>query len=165
MQKFTGFGIRNRFNSIVHNGETLRHLLKFMTVGLMGTLLDLLVFAILRVRLGIPALLANTIAYGSGTVNNFFLHRHWTFAGWPVKAFGAQFTQFAVVGMVAIVINNLLLLLLQPTFDQMFTESEIGDTAAKVAAMVVSMCITFLVNHLWTFRKAPAVAKVAVKQV
>ena len=131
-----------------------------MTVGLIGTILDLLVFSILRVRLGIPALIANTVAYGSGTVNNFILHRHWTFAGWPAKALGAQFAQFATVSLSAIVVNNLLLLMLEPTFDRMFSTSDLGDTAAKVIAMCVSMCITFMVNHLWTFRREPAVASV-----
>ena len=151
------YGFSSRFRAIT-GAESLRHLLRFMTVGLLGTLLDLLIFSTLRLRLGVPALIANTISYGSGTVNNFVLHRRWTFAHWPVKVIGVQFAQFAVVSLSALVVNNLLLLALEPWFNRLYP-AEVGEAAAKLCAMGIGMCLSFTINHLWTFRREPALAQ------
>src|SRR5690349_9088231 len=101
-----------RLNLTNQTNHPLRHVLRFMTVGAMGTVIDILLFATLRVGLGVPALLANTVSYGSGTLNNYVLHRRWTFAGWPSKAIRVQFAQFVLVSLSALLVNNLLLLAL-----------------------------------------------------
>ena len=130
-----------------------------MTVGMLGTLIDVLLFSVLRIRLGIPALMANTVSYSTGTVNNYFLHRNWTFANLPRKAFGIQFMQFAAVSLSALAVNNLLLVLLEPSFDALFSSSEVSEMAAKACAMSAGMCLSFLLQHLWTFRAEPRPAK------
>lgn len=132
-----------------------------MTVGALGTLIDVLLFSVLRVRLGIPALMANTVSYSTGTVNNYILHRNWTFANLPRKAIGTQFMQFAAVSLSALAVNNLLLVLLEPSFDALFATSELSEMAAKACAMSAGMCLSFLLQHLWTFRVEPKPAKCA----
>jgi putative flippase GtrA len=130
-----------------------------MAVGMLGTLIDVMLFSVLRVRLGIPALMANTVSYSTGTVNNYILHRNWTFANLPRKAIRTQFMQFATVSLSALAVNNLLLVLLEPSFDALFSTSEMSEMAAKACAMSAGMCLSFLLQHLWTFRAAPKSAK------
>jgi putative flippase GtrA len=140
------------YGEIIHNSESLRHLLRFMTVGMLGTLIDVLVFSVLRIRLGLPALMANTVSYSTGTVNNYILHRNWTFANVPRKAFGVQFIQFAAVSLSALALNNFLLMLLEPSFTTLFNASGVSEMAAKACAMSAGMCLSFLLQHTWTFR-------------
>jgi putative flippase GtrA len=135
-----------------------------MTVGALGTLIDVLLFSVLRVRLGIPALMANTVSYSTGTVNNFLLHRNWTFANLPRKSFGTQFLQFAAVSLSALAVNNLLLVLLEPSFDTLFATSSLSEMAAKACAMGAGMCLSYLLQHLWTFRAEPQPAPYAKSQ-
>lgn len=130
-----------------------------MTVGMLGTLIDVLLFSVLRIRLGIPALMANTVSYSTGTVNNYILHRNWTFANLPRKAIRTQFMQFAAVSLSALAVNNLLLALLEPSFDVLLGASEANELAAKACAMSAGMCLSFLLQHLWTFRAEPRSAK------
>jgi putative flippase GtrA len=118
----------------------------------MGTAIDVVLFALLRIRLGIPDLLANSAAYGAGTVNNFVFHRNWTFAGQQRKSLGRQFAQFVAVSAMALAVNNLLLILLENAFDALFATSEVGELLAKVCAMVAGMCLSFILQHTWTFR-------------
>ncbi len=135
-------------------GASVRQTAKYVTVGAMGTLIDVVLFMLLRIRFGISDLLANTAAYGAGTVNNFIVHRRWTFAGQRQqrKAVGVQFAKFVAVNLTALAVNNLLLVLLEPTFDTLFDASEFGEMLAKGLAMTAGMCLSFALQRAWTFR-------------
>jgi putative flippase GtrA len=61
------------------------HLGRFLLVGALGTLIDVGLFSLFHLRLGLPVLLANTLSYTAGMINNFALDRAWTFADQPRK--------------------------------------------------------------------------------
>jgi putative flippase GtrA len=138
-----------RDSFLVHD---IRYVGRFLAVGMLGTLIDLTLFAGLHAWLGVPTLAANTISYSTGIINNFGLHRHWTFADRVRQATGAQFSRFAVVSLSALMLNNLLVLLLAPSFGALFPHAGYGDLAAKVCATGVGLGWNFLINNLWTFR-------------
>ena len=119
-------------NDVFETNGTLRCLPRFVMVGLLGTLLDIGLFTLLRVRIGMPTLAANTIWYSAGIVNNYVLHRRWTYADRPRKALGAQFSQFAAVSLSALLLNNLLVLLLVPPLGALFAHAGYGDVSAKI---------------------------------
>jgi putative flippase GtrA len=98
----------------------IRSISRFLVVGMLGTLIDITLFAGLHTWLGVPTLAANTISYSAGIVNNFGLHRYWTFADRARQAASAQFSRFAVVSLSALMLNNLLVLLLAPFFGRLF---------------------------------------------
>ncbi len=125
---------------------TVRHISRFLVVGMLGTLIDLTLFAGLYTWLDAPTLAANTLSYSAGIVNNFVWHRCWTFAHRPPKPTGAQFSQFAVVSLSALMLNNLIMLLLAPS---------LGVLIAKICATGVGLGWNFFANNLWTFRDAP----------
>jgi putative flippase GtrA len=132
----------------------IRYTWRFLAVGMLGTIIDLALFTGLHARLGVLTLAANTISYSAGIVNNFGLHRYWTFADRVRQATGAQFSRFAVVSLSALMLNNLLVLLLAPSFGALFPHAGYGALAAKVCATGVGLGWNFLVNNLWTFRDA-----------
>ncbi|MEW5721241.1 MAG: GtrA family protein, partial [Chloroflexota bacterium] len=102
---------------------TVRHISRFLIVGMLGTLIDITLFAGLYTWLGAPTLAANTLSYSAGIVNNFVWHRYWTFSHRPRKATSAQFSQFALVSLTALMLNNLIVLLFAPS---------LGALAAKI---------------------------------
>lgn len=61
--------------------KTVVQVAKFMTVGVLNTLIDAGTYFILTRGLGLMALpvLAKSIAYAVGMINSFFWNRNWTF--------------------------------------------------------------------------------------
>ncbi len=61
--------------------KTVVQVAKFMTVGVLNTLIDAGTYFILTRGLGLMALpvLAKSIAYAAGMTNSFFWNRSWTF--------------------------------------------------------------------------------------
>lgn len=134
--------------------DTMHRVRRFLVVGIISTLLDITSFTALRIQLGLPTPLANTIAYSMGIVISYILHRSWTFTDRPRKALGTQISQFMFVSLSALVMNNFLVLLLVTPFGMLLAHSDYGDILAKVCATGVGMCWNFLANNFWTFRTA-----------
>ncbi len=134
------------------SANTLRSARRFAVVGMLGTLIDIVLFSVLHIVLGVPTLAANSLSYTAGGANNFVLHRHWTFAERPRRAVGMQLLQFAVVNLAALVLNNVMLLVLDPAFDTLLHNPVQGDLMAKLIATGVGISWNFLANTFWTFR-------------
>jgi putative flippase GtrA len=126
---------------------------RYVVVGLMGTILDIGLYALLHIMLGMPILLANSISYCAGMLNNYFFHRYWTFANRSHKAVSLQLSEFMLVCISGLIVNNLLVLLFAQPFGLLFASDATSDLLSKVAAQGLSMCWNFLANHLWTFRE------------
>lgn len=139
-------------NGTLRTDAILQSSARFVMVGMMGTLLDLTLFAFFHLLLGAPSLLANSLSYGAGIVNNYFFHRYWTFARRPRPAAGKQFSLFVGVSLIALVLNSLVVWLLASPFAGLFGEPAYGALFAKICATGVGMVWNFLANHCWTFR-------------
>ena len=140
---------------VIGSNETLRCLPRFLTVGMASTLVDLTLFTALHIAVGLPALPANSISYSAGFVTAFALHRRWTYAGRPRKALAAQFRQFALVGITALLLNNLMVVLLAAPLGALLARPGYGSILAKVGATGIGLCWNFVVNNFWTFRANP----------
>jgi len=140
-----------RMERLITGSDTLRMLARFLIVGMAGTLLDFTLFTLLHIQFGLTGLLANTFSYSAGIVNNYLIHRRWTFATRPQKAAGRQFAQFAAISLSALVANTLVVLLLAPAFRPFFADQVHASLLAKVCATGVGVAWNFLANHRWTF--------------
>lgn len=143
-----------RLEAALLGADALRSAARFMLVGALGTLVDFSLFAVLSVQFGAPALLANALSYSAGILNNYTLHRYWTYRHRPRKAAGRQFSQFVGISLSALALNTLLVLILAPMFTSLLADSVLGVLAAKVIATGAGMGWNFLANHLWTFQIA-----------
>jgi putative flippase GtrA len=132
--------------------DTWQCLRRFLTVGVLGTSIDLALYTGLHVLLGAPTLIANTCSYSAGMLNSYVLHRNWTYARRSPKTMGTQFVQFAVVNLVALIMNNVLVLLFTHPFSSLVNHAGMGDMLAKLFATGVCMGWNFLANNFWTFR-------------
>ncbi len=133
---------------------SLRLIGRFLTVGALGTCIDIVLFVSLRSGLGFSVLLANVLAYCAGILNNYLLHRRWTYRELAHKAAGVQALQFAAVSLSALALNTLLVVLLTPVFGGLFSAPAAADLLAKLVATAAGVGWNFFANHFWTFRSA-----------
>jgi putative flippase GtrA len=143
----------NHVSLVDQPNDKILSVARYVVVGLLGTILDIGLYAILHILLGMPILLANSISYSAGMLNNYFFHRYWTFAKRSHKAVSLQLSEFALVCISGLIVNNLLVLLFAQPFGLLFASDATSDLLSKVAAQGLSMCWNFLANHLWTFRE------------
>jgi putative flippase GtrA len=124
-----------------------------MTVGALGTALDVGAFAALHTGLGVAALPANLLSYNLGIANNYILHRRWTYADRPAKHAGVQLLHAArlAVSLSALALNTALVLLFTAALSPL-TPAAYASLLAKLGATGVGLAWNFLVNHFWTFR-------------
>lgn len=132
--------------------ETVWALGRFGAVGVLNTVVDLSLFALLSSVLALPLLPANTLAYSAGIANSFVWNRRWTFAHRPRQGIGRQFARFAVVSVSALVLNDLLVVSLAPWLGALLGDRGLGLAAAKLGATGASLIWNFTLNNRWTFR-------------
>lgn len=134
----------------VLNSKETRRLIRFAAVGGVGTLIDFGGLILLK-GIGLPTLMANTLSYSMGIVNNYALNRLWTFPDSRSKPAMTQFAQFAMISLLGLAFNNLLVLLLEAPLGRLFGTPNSGYVFAKVFATVLVMLWNFVANRLWTF--------------
>lgn len=142
--------LRDFITRFRHNGEATR-LIRFLLVGLTGTTLDFVLLTLLKRWGGLPTLIANTISYSAGIINNFTLNRMWTFADSTNPNILSQFTQYFTINFGGLLINNLLIWLLEPVFAFIIAD-DLAYLPAKAVASFVSVLINFTLNRYLTFR-------------
>lgn len=140
-----------RSNPLLRSAPLLRRAARFAAVGALGTLVDASLFALLHLALGLAALPANVVSYGAGIINNYALHRRWTFAAGARQPALPQFARFAAVSLSALALNTLAIALLDPALGALLPGA-LAALAAKACATVVGMGWNFVINHVWTFR-------------
>src|SRR5690348_13067004 len=96
-------------------GSTFRQLQRFGVVGCLNTLIDLLALNGLfwlwpTQNVGL-LLIENSIAYGFGAVNSFFLNKYWTFRC-TERAGRREVARFALTALAGAACNNLILWLM-----------------------------------------------------
>jgi putative flippase GtrA len=138
----------------IQNSAGWKSAARFAVVGALGTLIDVGLFSVFHLAFGLPILLANTLSYSAGIINNFFLHRYWTFSGRSRRAMGVQFAQFAAVSLTALAVNDLLVFGLSAPFGAALSNPAAGALLAKAAATGIGLVWNYLANTWWTFRKS-----------
>jgi dolichol-phosphate mannosyltransferase len=117
-------------------------LLKFGVVGGSGYVVNLVVYALL---LGIGAHKAAAVSFVVSAANNYWWNRHWTFAD-TKGHFAYQGARFLVVATIALLVNQLWLLLFLDVFG-------LGKIVSQALAIALVTPLNFLGNKLWSFRR------------
>jgi putative flippase GtrA len=125
---------------------------RFLLVGALGTLIDVGLFSLFHLRLGLPVLLANTLSYTAGMINNFSLDRAWAFADQPRKQAALQFAQFTLVSLSALALNDLVVGVLTPPLTARLNGAGAGALLAKVCATAVGLLWNFAGSSRWVFK-------------
>ena len=136
------FHIRIRHG--VRHPENWLQLVRFVTVGASGYVVNLGVFALCVHLLGIDYRISAVIAYVFSVLNNFWLNRHWTFGAKEEHPVG-QGARFFAVSTVAFAFSYLVLIAL-------VDGAGLSKVPAQAVAIVASTPMNFLGQKLWSFR-------------
>lgn len=140
LKEFPGFPRR------LAGSPWVRQALKFMLVGVLNTGLDWGLYLLLSPATGVISLtpvLAKLLSYTAGTVNSFFLNRHWTFQS--QATFLAAFGPYFLISLMAIGLNT----------GSMFLGLhflQLGEIPALLLATLVAFGWNFLISKLVIFR-------------
>src|SRR5665213_306054 len=126
---------------------TVRQFVKYGVVGASNTVLTFVVYTIL-VTLGLDYLVAVVLGYCAGSLNSYFLNRHWTFRARDIAHTTAG-TRFAIVQAVAIAANVLLLYVFVHHLG-------IAKIPAQAILTLPILAVTFFVNRWWSFARPRA---------
>ncbi|MFP4055194.1 MAG: GtrA family protein [Phycisphaerae bacterium] len=122
----------------------------FSAIGVLNTVIDYAVYALLIWTGAVHYLLAATLGYGVGLINSFVLNRLLTFrlpAG--MQRHRSEWARFLVVNVVSLGLNLGVLYLL-------VTFAHFDRYLARIVAIAASLAVNFAGNKLWTFRYRPA---------
>ena len=151
-----------------NNCKEITRFLKFATVGAVGTVVDFGVLNLLIQLAGLSKIWANTCSFTAAVISNFVWNRLWTFPESRELPLLSQLSQFALVNVVGLAINQAIFLGLDR-----FVLGEPGMLAApmsslasglgiahftlaynlaKAIAIMIVLFWNFGANRLWTYR-------------
>jgi len=139
----TSFAIR------ISNKE-LQRFTRFLAVGTVGTFLDFGLLSLLK-ALGLPTLIANSLSFTAGVVNNFSWNRLWTFSDAKRVGWQRQLAQFILGSLVGLTLNNAIVLMLDAPLGAFFGQPDYGYLPAKAIATGVVVFWNYFANCYWTF--------------
>ena len=126
-------------------------LLRFLAVGLSGTIVDFGLLVVLKVA-GLQTLLANTFSFSAGTLNNFTWNRLWTFEDARIQSWQPQLIQFAVVSLIGLILNNAIVLGMEIILSDAYGWGNWRVYPAKAIATGFVVIWNYLANKAWTFK-------------
>lgn len=119
---------------------------RFALVGVLNTLLDMGLFALLAQLLGVNVYLSQCVSFSAGVLNSYLLNRSWTFRAKD---------RFWSPALLRFLLLNLAMLALSTEIIWVFyTGLGIHKLIAKVISTGCTLVISFLVNRLWVFRNS-----------
>jgi len=123
---------------------------RFLTVGAIGTALDFSLLVLLK-SIGLPTLIANSISFSAGLINNFTWNRLWTF-GDVQSNWQRQLGQYTLISLFGLTLNNAIVLSLEVVFGFLLPNPELGYLPAKIVATGVVVFWNYFANRFWTFK-------------
>jgi putative flippase GtrA len=92
----------------------------------------------------------NAVAYASGAVNSFFLHKYWTF-GRTQRPTHREVRRFVISLALELLVNTGLVWLASMVLSPFIANATLWGNAAKVVAMVGSAICSYVCLRFWTF--------------
>ena len=134
----------------VANRKEVGRFLKFSVVGTVGAVVDFGLLNLLILLFGLAKVLANTCSFSAAVCSNFIWNRLWTYPETQRDPIVPQLTQFVLVNVVGLGINQAIFLSLDRwAFADWGT---LGYNLAKVIATGVVLFWNFGANRFWTYR-------------
>ena len=118
-------------------------LIKFVTVGGSGYVVNLATFAVAYELAGFHHIAAATAAFVVAVFNNFWWNRHWTFGAAEGHA-GFQAARFFTVSVIAFLFALAVLEVLVRT-------TGLPEIVAQAISIVAATPLNFIGNKMWSF--------------
>lgn len=120
---------------------------RFVVVGVTNTVVDLVIFYLLKMVM--PELGAKAISYALGICNSFLWNKYWTFGAGRSGKGGREFARFFLVNTPPLAVN----LVVFTVLGIWAGSSSLAVSMAKAfAAAVVTVVWNFVGSRYWAFR-------------
>ncbi|MBP8001501.1 MAG: GtrA family protein [Chloroflexi bacterium] len=138
------------------NAKEVERFLKFAVVGTIGFIIDFGLLTLFKEVFGLHTAVANTLSFCAAVVSNFTLNRYWTYPDSRSKKLSSQLTQFLLVSIIGLLINDAIVILMEHPFQALLDTSLnflplSGYIPAKVVATIVVLFWNYFVNRRWTY--------------
>lgn len=138
--------LKNLAGYLRYKKNVIREFFKFVIVGGIGTLVNILVLFSFTEFLGIYYLVSAIFAFIFAATSNFLLNKVWTFKEKIRDSILKKYVSFFSVSVAALLVNLFFLYI--------FTEFlGIYYLISQILAISVALIINFLGNKIWTFSK------------
>ena len=124
-----------------------RQLLRYAIAGFCVTQFAALVYSAVILTAGSHPLIANCISTAFGLCAGYIVHSRWSFAARPDGSEGLQVARFLLASTIAFCLNSLWIWLLVINLG-------LPPLAPVPLMMIVTPCLSFLLNRYWVFRVA-----------
>ena len=124
-------------------------LFKFGSVGLVAYVVDLSVFNLFRVLLGISPIWAKVISVTVATVVAWLGNRNWTFAARKTANVPGEFAWFAVINVVGLLIGVACLWISHYLLG--FTSALADNISGNVIGLVLGTLFRYVAYRRWVF--------------
>ncbi len=132
-----------KIKEILQKSDTRLQFIKFISVGILNTLVSLIVIYICM-KVGVNYKLSNLIGYIAGVINSFIWSKIWVFKSRGVNIFKESF-KFLITFTICYSLQYIVLLLLA---EKMLMNIYIS----QFIAMCTYTLLNFLMNKFFTFR-------------
>ena len=145
------------YNKIVERFPFVKQGIRYVTVGVLNTLLDFTVLNLLMWTTGIYKgkwlLLLNLIAFSATVINGYIWNKRWTFEDKSNKN-AKLFINFLLVSVSGAVVNSTVVYLIATHVDPFFgIGNELWANIAKITAAVISVIWNFTGYKFIVFKK------------
>ncbi len=121
------------------------HFSKFVSVGVVNTVIDAFVFLMLVHLVDVPVLAASSISFLLGSLNSFCMNKYWTFGE---HTFGAQTTRqyvkFLMVSAAVLSLHQICLVSLHLGLGA-------PEIVAKTSGILLGTTLSFALSKWWVF--------------
>lgn len=138
--------LQNLIKYLPYKREVIKEFFKFISVGLIGTFVNIIILYSLTEYYNVYYLYSAFISFVVAVTVNFILNKIWTFNEKISYKIFQKYIKFFSVSLVALSVNMLFLILLTEVFGIYYIYSQ-------VLAIGVSLIINFIGNKIWTFCK------------
>ena len=133
---------------------------RFMTVGLIGAIVDFGVMNFLSHSLKTSLVVAGSISFVCAIISNFIWNRYWTYPDSRSRPISNQLAMFFLVNLVGVLIRLPILYYLEPEVLRLLGNTSISlsystELLAKngtlALAVVIVMFWNYFLNRYWTY--------------
>ena len=139
-------------------GSSCWQFVRYCLVGGVNTLISVLILNALlwqfpthQVQL---LVVENSLAYASGAVSNFFLHKYWTFRR-KQKTTSREVARFMISLVLEVIYSSALIWLAGKALQPLIANPTLWGNASKLIAVAIGTVISYSFMRFWTFAGGP----------
>jgi putative flippase GtrA len=142
------------------NQQERTRFVKFLSVGIIGAIVDFGIMNLFSKAFGMSLVLAGTISFICAIISNFIFNRFWTYPDSRTRPIAKQLLMFFIVNLAGLTIRLPILHFLEPLLRRFFeqlalnmpvTPQFLAKNFTLAVAVTIVMLWNFFVNRYWTY--------------